>query len=296
MENLKSIFDLPTKSTEFIPHRDTMLLIDELQEYCEGKIKGTAKIKKDNPFLDNTGTLSRNCLVEIMAQVVAAGNGYDARLKGDTLRTGFLVGVNDFSFYEDVKVDDELTVTTFEESNFGDFSIVEGSINIENRLIAKGNLKLYEIKGEPAKPAGWEPTEVNNETTVGTGIPLNKKSLFFSAISESSINVNMSDDRETILSEFFFKDDFLGFNGHFPNFPILPGVVMMETVMVLAETLCGKTLKIANIAKAKFSKQSYPGELLKGEVTMAFAGNLWHINAKLSCNGSPVSSILINAN
>ncbi|MDH3974907.1 MAG: hypothetical protein OEV42_11570 [Deltaproteobacteria bacterium] len=295
MESMKSIFQLPTNSTEFIPHRETMLLVDELLQYGEGKIRGTAKITRDNPFLDESGAVGQNCLVEIMAQTVAAGNGYDCMLRGDTLKTGFLVGVNDFSFYEDVRIGDELTITTKEESSFGDFSFVEGSINAGSRLIAKGNLKLYEIKGAPEKTADWKPPEEGDGTAEGRAIPVNDKTPFFKAISRSSINFHINDDKEQVTSDFCFKDNFPGFKGHFPQFPILPGVIMMETIMVLAETLCRKELKIINISKAKFSRQSYPGDLLSGEVSITSRGNLRQINAKLTCNGRPVSSLILEA-
>lgn len=295
MENSGPIYSLPSKSKEFIPHKQTMLLVDELLEYNEGNIKGTATIKKENPFLTPSGKISRNCLVEIMAQTVASGNGYLARVKGDTLKTGFLVGVNDFTFYEDVSVGDELTILTNEESSFGDFSIVEGSINKGNNLIAKGSLKLYEITGAPEKPVDEAASKKEKGGKSSDGIPVSNKSLLFKAISESSSDFRISECKEEAGASFYFNDDFPGFDGHFPDFPILPGVVMLEMSMVLAEALSREDLKIINIAKAKFSKQSYPGDLIKGEVSMAFLKGLWQISARLSCNDSPVSSLLLNA-
>jgi len=295
MENPKTIFSLPAKSTEFIPHRQTMLLVDELLEFDDGKIKATATIKKDNPFLTRSGSLSRNCLVEIMAQTVASGNGYHARVKGETVKTGFLVGVNDFTFYEDVAAGDKLTILTNEESSFGEFSIVEGSINKGNNLAAKGSLKVFEIPGAPEKTVDETPSIEKDKGKIGKKIPLNNKSPFFKAISESSADFSIGVCKEEAGASFLFNEAFPGFTGHFPDFPILPGVVMMETVMVLAEALSREDLKIVNISKAKFSKQSYPGDHLRGEISMAFVKDHWQISARLSCNGSPVSSLLLNA-
>jgi len=282
---------LPSESLKFVPHRETMLLVDELLEYTTGNIKGKTLIKKDNPFLHDSGIMGRNCLVEIMAQTVAAGNGYNAMVRGDTLKTGFLVGVNDFTFFENVRVGDELLVLTNEDSTFGDFTMVQGNISRGKELIARGNLKLYEIAGAPVKPEGT-PSEAP-ETNKGSGGPItpSTNSPFFRAIRESSANFNIHESGAGAEADFIFKEDFIGFKGHFPGFPILPGVVMLETVMALAESLCGKKLKSERITKIKFSRQCYPGELLNAQVSMTYADDLWRINAKLSCGGSPVSSL-----
>ena len=295
MKETESMMQLPAKSTEFIAHRETMLLVEELLEYSVGRVKGTATIKKDNPFLDDSGTVGRNCLVEIIAQTVASGKGYEAIINGETFKTGFLVGVNDFNFHEDVKVNDKLIITSTEESHIGDFTIVRGEIAVENKIVALGNLKFYELSGEPPKTADTPPEELQADTTNSGGISINNSTPFFNAISESAIDFKISESKDKASASFRFNNNFIGFKGHFPDFPILPGVVMMETMMVLAEALCKKPLKIATIIRAKFSKQSLPGELLSAELSMTLVDNLWKINAKLLNNGSPVSSLIVKA-
>jgi 3-hydroxyacyl-[acyl-carrier-protein] dehydratase len=63
------------------------------------------------------------------------------------------------------------------------------------------------------------------------------------------------------------------FQGHFPNMPIMPGVLIIETmaqvgavVLLSEEKHKGKTPYFAGINKARFKRKVVPGDLLKIEV------------------------------
>ena len=65
------------------------------------------------------------------------------------------------------------------------------------------------------------------------------------------------------------------FQGHFPNEPIMPGVLIVESmaqvgaVAVLSkEEFKGKTPYFAGLNKVKFRKKVVPGDILKLEVEM----------------------------
>jgi len=299
MKETEPTIELPAKSTEFIAHRDTMLLVDQLLEYSKGNVKGTAIINEDNPFLDKSGIVSRICLVEIIAQTVASGKGYEAMIYKESPKTGFLVGVNDFNFLGDVKINDKLTITSQEESHVGDFTIISGKIEVNSKIVAHGNLKFYEIEGDPVKSPSKFDNSLSGEALPDTAnrsfLPINDKSPFFKSISESSFDFKTFDQNTKASASFCFKNNFIGFEGHFPDYPILPGVVMMEILLLLAETLFEKPLEIKTIRKAKFSKQSYAEDLLNAELSMTLVENLWTINAKLACNDMPVSSLILKA-
>jgi 3-hydroxyacyl-[acyl-carrier-protein] dehydratase len=65
------------------------------------------------------------------------------------------------------------------------------------------------------------------------------------------------------------------FQGHFPDFPVMPGVLIIEAmaqvgaVAVLSMSeFAGKMALFAGIEKAKFRRQVVPGDILRMEVEM----------------------------
>lgn len=75
------------------------------------------------------------------------------------------------------------------------------------------------------------------------------------------------------------KPDAPVFQGHFPNLPILPGVLVIETVAqagaILAALTCdiedGKVLALTNVENVKFRRSVYPNETMRVEVTIVKA-------------------------
>ncbi|WP_092192622.1 hypothetical protein [Desulfomicrobium norvegicum] len=59
--------------------------------------------------------------------------------------------------------------------------------------------------------------------------------------------------------EFIFPPTFVGFDGHFPDRPILPGIVQVLAGMLTASD---DSMTLHKVAKAKFSRVITPGELM----------------------------------
>jgi 3-hydroxyacyl-[acyl-carrier-protein] dehydratase len=55
-----------------------------------------------------------------------------------------------------------------------------------------------------------------------------------------------------VCAEFVFPESFLGFQGHFPGQPVLPGVCLVQVAEVAAEEMTGCALKLDAIINAKF--------------------------------------------
>jgi 3-hydroxyacyl-[acyl-carrier-protein] dehydratase len=59
---------------------------------------------------------------------------------------------------------------------------------------------------------------------------------------------------------FCFSSDFIGFSGHFPDYPILPAVLQVLLAQLVAEAIFGQPLHVASLNRAKFIRQLRPDE------------------------------------
>ncbi len=66
---------------------------------------------------------------------------------------------------------------------------------------------------------------------------------------------------------FQFTEDFVGFAGHFPGYPILPAVLQILLAQLVAEQIVGKPLQFLALERAKFTQQLRPGDQIQVKVT-----------------------------
>jgi len=66
---------------------------------------------------------------------------------------------------------------------------------------------------------------------------------------------------------FCFNESFIGFAGHFPGYPILPGVLQNLLGQVVAEQVIGHQLQFKAINRAKFSRQLRPDDQIDVDVS-----------------------------
>jgi len=66
----------------------------------------------------------------------------------------------------------------------------------------------------------------------------------------------------SILRDFCFDEDFVGFAGHFEGYPILPAVAQMLAAQLLVEELHPHPLRLESVSHAKFLQQLGPGQVL----------------------------------
>ena len=87
-----------------------------------------------------------------------------------------------------------------------------------------------------------------------------KQEIVSSAVDE--INVTAPG---TFNRRYCFNQDFIGFAGHFPGYPILPAFVQVLTALTLAEEQRGYSLELASVENAKFHIQLRPGQEINVE-------------------------------
>ncbi len=80
------------------------------------------------------------------------------------------------------------------------------------------------------------------------------------------LSIEILDEKSSsykIERTFCFSKQFIGFNGHFPNNPVLPGVVQISCVRYMCSLFFNRTLKLLQIQKVKFIKVIKPNEIFK---------------------------------
>lgn len=87
-------------------------------------------------------------------------------------------------------------------------------------------------------------------TTTQVTTPLQK------AIAEFQIGAYS--DHECAQHQYAFPQHFLGFQGHFPEYPVLPAVIQCCLGINASSLLCKKNLCLVGISKAKYKQQLIP--------------------------------------
>ena len=97
------------------------------------------------------------------------------------------------------------------------------------------------------------------------------------AIVSSAIGKKTEDENNVVTRRYRFKPDFIGFQGHFPGYPILPAFVQILTAITIIEEHQNCRLELATVEKAKFHLPLRPD--LEIEVTCAQR----QVNGKFIC-------------
>jgi predicted hotdog family 3-hydroxylacyl-ACP dehydratase len=87
---LQSSQALPDVRT-LVPHSSTMVLLDRVRAVDEESLLAEVDIEEDTLFCDGR-EVGAWIGVEYMAQAIAAHAGYHARLRGEPVKVGFLLG------------------------------------------------------------------------------------------------------------------------------------------------------------------------------------------------------------
>ena len=106
----------------------------------------------------------------------------------------------------------------------------------------------------------------------------------------------ISCDAETIVTEKFIAPDLELFKGHYPDHPIMPGVLLCEAVFQTgalfmsrmlqesdqAQVSIGKTPVLTRIKGAKFKREVKPGDTIRMHVTLdENIGNAWFFRGRV---------------
>ncbi|MEO5356422.1 MAG: hypothetical protein H7844_03880 [Nitrospirae bacterium YQR-1] len=284
------------KIEDYLPHRDAMLLIDELLYVQTDTGGASVVIKEDNIFYASDEGLNPAAYVELIAQTAAAYTGYDDRQKNKPVRSGFLTGVKDFQVTAESRAGDTLCIDIMRSLDMKNATVLEGLIkHSDGRVCAKGTLTLW-ILDQPLEPpvlSGQSPfSDVTGKREALLDELKGGGSRVENYIFEHTlINVR---GKDTLVMCIPFNSGFMGFAGHFPQAPVLPGVVVLQSALAAAEILTDKHLRLETIEKAKFMGVVLPEQPLICECKVTDKGEQKMCNAAFTVNNRKVASALFS--
>jgi 3-hydroxyacyl-[acyl-carrier-protein] dehydratase len=107
--------------------------------------------------------------------------------------------------------------------------------------------------------------------------------------------LTMKSTGEAIVFEVSYPKGFLGFEGHFPDDPILPGVCIIQSIRIGLEEAWRTSLRLVEIAQAKFVSPTRPGDkLLFTARQSAGEGAVVIIKTKVTRGAERVAELTIN--
>lgn len=138
---------LPMDVQPLVPHQAPMSLLDQLLEKSGGKAKASATMPMDGLFYGGDFQF-QEYFIELVAQAMAAAQGYEALAEGGKTKDGMVVGIDTFSFYHDPVPGAKLDVSVSLEFEFGTVKVFQGTVSSVGEIVAEGKIKVWENPGE----------------------------------------------------------------------------------------------------------------------------------------------------
>ena len=92
-------------------------------------------------------------------------------------------------------------------------------------------------------------------------------------------------------ARFCFPSDLPVFAGHFPGFPIVPGIYLIEGTRLLGERSLGESLVIRSIEVARFSAAVRPEDWVEASAVLDERADPISCEARFRCRGVDAARI-----
>ena len=91
-----------------------------------------------------------------------------------------------------------------------------------------------------------------------------------------------------------FPRTFSGFQGHFPNNPLFPGVCLVAAQLEAARRLVGARLDLLEMENVKFTWPVFPDRQVDGRLRVEpVGGSRWRVQAELKRGGRRIAKFLL---
>ena len=287
-------YTLPADVRSFIPHRDAMLLINSLDIVEPDTGKASAIIRRENIFYEPLTGLNPVAFVELIAQTAAAHNGYMDLMHKSPIHPGFLAAIKDFHTNGIVKEGDSLHIHIQRVLEINNATVLEGRVESENGAkIAAGTLNLWifdEVLLLPQERGNEIPV---NGKLIPSGIKLGKNRDAVSSYITDHIRIQKADEA-MLAAGICFAPDFVGFKGHFPNSPILPGIITLQVAVVSTEILLKNRICLKKVDKTKFLQPALPNQWVNIECTIHKDEKGQYSRVQFSADNHKIASVMLH--
>src|SRR5690606_9342280 len=141
--------------------------------------------------------------------------------------------------------------------------------------VARHPLHVRRAGADPASAAGRRALGASRETHVSINIPqvVDRLCYRYPTLLVDAVTDFVPGERVVAIKNVTVNEDF--FQGHFPGSPVMPGVLMIETLAQVASILLlqgatelsSERTAIRAVRGAKFRRQVVPGDQVRLEVT-----------------------------
>lgn len=143
-DNEKHAIQLPCSAGRFVPHEPPMLLIDKLISKTKNKAMASAVLEPGCIFKGTHHKILPEYFIEIIAQTMAAANGFDAQCNHAPVKNGYITEVSAFNLQEMQDDYYEFAIIVEEVMALGSMKLMKGEVSADNILLASAELKIYE--------------------------------------------------------------------------------------------------------------------------------------------------------
>ena len=140
---MKPELTLPLEADKLIPHRKPVCMVDRLVAFKDQTGTVETVVSLENALIEDNGQLDQMAVTEMIAQACAAAKGYEDRLSNDPMKLGYLVGIKKLQFFGKAFAGDKLQISVRTVGAIGGFTVVEGKVFCNQKIIAAGTIKLW---------------------------------------------------------------------------------------------------------------------------------------------------------
>lgn len=137
------IIFLPLPVDGIIPQTHPMRIIDTIDKLAERSAQCSVLIKEDLPFIEKDGSVDHTAYLEMMAQSIAALNGFRNMDVSDSAPEGYLLGAKSLKIFGTAYAGDRLSIMVFKYARYGGFVIVKGIVKRNGETLAAGEIKIW---------------------------------------------------------------------------------------------------------------------------------------------------------